>query len=639
MSRYGVPFSKGPEVRLDPHPDSCELSQVAELAQKLGGRLAIDLFSGAGGLSLGLHLAGFNVVLAADKEREAAETHRAHFPGASLCVDLSDPARLTEIIEGLGGIELDLVAGGPPCQPYSQAAFSKVRHLERFHGRQQDSRRTLWSNFVEVIEKTRPRAVLVENVPDMAFGRDGIVLRTLVADLEELGYHVHTRVLASDAYGVPQHRQRLFMVAFRDSLKFSWPTKDESGARKLEDAIGDLPPVEGGDKQERRPYLGCPSAMQAYFRNGLPESESNFVYDQYTRSVRPDDLEAFKLMDSNTKYSDLPNELKRYRDDIFDDKYKRLDMQKLSRTITAHISQDGYWYIHPIQHRTLTIREAARIQTFPDRFRFCGYPRHAFKQIGEAVPPLFAKAVGLAIMSALEANETATVHATRDIASAATRWFESEEPARCKQPWLKELDPWRKTLGSILFDRASAGLVLKHYAETLDRWPTAQHLVDDLSAVSFAESRFKADPFFVLQRLSRLWPEEGELTLELLDKVGLAPSASGRLLASLGILSSRPLNAGLQRVAVRFWGMVTGPEDGRGTYEMRLGRMTGADETGSVYCAIQEIAVRFCKPAAPSCESCPFAGLCATAKQAKTDHLFACDEFVEAVATPMPISC
>ena len=97
----------------------------------------------------------------------------------------------------------------------------------------------------------------------------------------------------------------------------------------------------------------------------------------------------------------FPNELKRYRDDIFDDKYKRLDADDLSRTITAHIAKDGYWYIHPEQNRTLTIREAARIQTFPDHFRFAGPPTAAFRQIGNAVPPRLARAIGAAVPTIL----------------------------------------------------------------------------------------------------------------------------------------------------------------------------------------------------------------------------------------------
>ena len=125
--------------------------------------------------------------------------------------------------------------------------------------------------------------------------------------------------------------------------------------------------------------------------------DADRVYDHITRPVREDDERAFELMDPKTRYSDLPADMRRYRDDIFDDKYKRLDENDLSRTITAHIAKDGYWYIHPRQNRTLTVREAARLQTFPDRFRFAGPPSAAFRQIGNAVPPLVGERLGRAL--------------------------------------------------------------------------------------------------------------------------------------------------------------------------------------------------------------------------------------------------
>lgn len=126
-------------------------------------------------------------------------------------------------------------------------------------------------------------------------------------------------------------------------------------------------------------------------------------------------------MDTETRYSDLPDEVKRYRDDIFDDKYKRLDANHLSRTITAHIAKDGYWYIHPTQDRTITVREAARIQTFPDWYRFAGPPSAAFKQIGNAVPPRLAAALGRAIHRALD-EKTPAPASSQSVAALLADW-------------------------------------------------------------------------------------------------------------------------------------------------------------------------------------------------------------------------
>ena len=122
----------------------------------------------------------------------------------------------------------------------------------------------------------------------------------------------------------------------------------------------------------------------------------------------------FEQMDASTKYTDSPEELRRYRDDIFTDKYKRLNWSQPSRSITAHIAKDGYWYIHPSQHRTLTIREAARIQTFPDRVRFAGPPSAAFRQIGNAVPPRLAQHVAQSAVDAL-LRQPSGLPSTREI--------------------------------------------------------------------------------------------------------------------------------------------------------------------------------------------------------------------------------
>ena len=126
--------------------------------------------------------------------------------------------------------------------------------------------------------------------------------------------------------------------------------------------------------------------------------------------------------------------MRRYRDDIFDDKYKRLDENELSRTITAHIAKDGYWYIHPRQNRTLTVREAARLQTFPDRFRFAGPPSAAFRQIGNAVPPAVGEQIGRAIRESL-ADPRPARPSTQEIAALLAGWFTSLP--RRSVPWLR----------------------------------------------------------------------------------------------------------------------------------------------------------------------------------------------------------
>lgn len=615
MARYGVPFSKGPEVRLAPHPKSCGLDGVRKLAEATSKPLAIDLFCGAGGLSYGLHLAGFEVILAVDKEPEAVETHRAHFPGASINADLSDMAVLESICEALKGVQIDLIAGGPPCQPYSQAAFSKVRHLQENHGRTDDPRRELWSSYLHIVKEIMPRAVLIENVPEMAFGRDGIVLRRIVESLEAIGYMVHTRVLSAAAYGVPQHRQRLFTVALRDNNVFSWPVVDHSNLRKLKDAISDLPEVEGGDKQEARRYTGTPSVLQAYYRESVNRSDIGTIYDHHTRAVRADDLEAFKLMNSKTTYRDLPEHLKRYRDDIFEDKYKRLDLNQLSRTITAHISQDGYWYIHPTQHRTLTIREAARIQTFPDSFRFCGYPRHAFKQIGEAVPPLFGKALGSAVLESLKTHETGNGIRTSDISLVLKKWISEQTIETMCKPWLGESTKWLQLMGQLMFDTSSVKFISMHYAEIAERWSTPETFLSDAKATEKAEELFKFEKFESLTKLAQFFISRKELNIDLLRECGIPEKTVLRMAAITGMGSRRPLNVMLERVVRRVTGIEQRIEDGKGDCEMLMGRLIGTDPEGKAFVALIEIAGQYCGTVATVCGRCPLQSKCEAVKK------------------------
>ena len=157
------------------------------------------------------------------------------------------------------------------------------------------------------------------------------------------------------------------------------------------------------------------------------------MFDHITRPVREDDERAFQLDGRRRPGTPTcPTEMKRYRDDIFDDKYKRLDENGLSRTITAHIAKDGYWYIHPRQNRTLTVREAARLQTFPDWFRFAGPPSAAFRQIGNAVPPALARAPRPGGPRQPGCTPRPAGPSTQEIAGLLADWFESLTGGRCR---------------------------------------------------------------------------------------------------------------------------------------------------------------------------------------------------------------
>ena len=405
---YGVTHRRTEPLLLDKHCDAPDASDWSAWVRSSERPIAIDLFCGAGGLSHGLEAAGYRVALSVDLDERALGSHAHNVQGRALRLDLATAGARDEVVAMLDGFDVDLVAGGPPCQPFSRAGRSKIRSLvDQGMRNSDDPRKELWRAFLDVVERIQPRAVLMENVPDMALGDDTIMLRTMIDHLERAGYESDARILDAWRYGVPQHRQRLILVGIRDGGAFEWPQPVESVT--VRDAIGDLPVLEVvPDAPIGKQVMAYDAVEMSNFarraRKECVGEAARVVHDHVTRSVREDDHEAFKLMSADTLYSDLPPNLKRYRDDIFNDKYNRLDWSALSRTITAHLAKDGYWYIHPEQHRTLTVREAARIQTFPDTFRFAGYRSNQFQQIGNAVPPALAEVIGAAVIGSLRSR-------------------------------------------------------------------------------------------------------------------------------------------------------------------------------------------------------------------------------------------
>jgi DNA (cytosine-5)-methyltransferase 1 len=584
--------------------------------------LAADLFSGAGGLSLGLEAAGYRVVLGADHDPEAVETHRHHFGGLTLDWDLGDTGNVARIAGLVVGAQVELLAGGPPCQPFSKAGRSKIRHRVR-HGLRDpnDERRDLWRSFLEVVKIAQPPAVVMENVPDMALDREMFILRTIVHELEELGYAVEERVVDTWRYGVPQFRQRLILVALRDKTTFRWPQETPDKVT-VWNAISDLPEVEGGWRPVGgaggwAEYGGPVTDFQRQMREGTPAADAAKVFDHITRPVREDDERAFQLMDATTRYSDLPENMRRYRHDIFDDKYKRLDEDGLSRTITAHIAKDGYWYIHPRQNRTLTVREAARLQTFPDRFRFAGPPSAAFRQIGNAVPPMLAERLGQAVPASLAAK-TPAGPSTQEIAALLGRWFNSLTHRAV--PWLRARTRWQLICAELLLDRLPASQIRSLWP-LVTRWG---HPADTVAAES------------ELQEIAR-WLERGnraERILELAECLGGSPDqldddqairrvpGVNEALADLAILavatgtedeSEEPVlvGRGVLRVVARFTGEHVDRRNRLTDGRLATARMVGdGSDARDAHLALIELAAGLCRPAEPLCIECPLAESC-----------------------------
>jgi DNA (cytosine-5)-methyltransferase 1 len=636
-SPYAVKQVRGPFIELPDNPghtkDDKQLSALCSQLKAQGIPLAADLFSGAGGMSLGLEEAGFQVVLGIDHYNFAVQTHRHHFTGMSLEEDLSDPATIRRVANLLKRNKVDLLAGGPPCQPFSSAGRSMLRHRVLTGASDPyDERRDLWRSFLEVVQLARPNAVLMENVPDMALDREMFILRSMTEELEQIGYSVSACVVDCWRYGVPQMRHRLMLVALKNRIRFDWP-EESSNRVTLWNAIGDMPEVEGGWRPEGgaagwTPYEGPRTEYQRWVRRYVAPGDEHKLFDHITKPVRDDDRAAFESMTHKTKYTDLAPEFQRYRKDIFNDKYKKLDENDLSRTITAHIAKDGYWYIHPRQTRTLTVREAARIQTFPDSFRFAGPPSAAFKQIGNAVPPVISQVVGEAIQASLTAGEK-IVLSTRETSAKLAQWFNKQSGIQ-SMPWLTCNDRWKFVLGELLLDRATP-TVISAVWPVIEPQPT--HSSRSLPASSFVDLLEELLSGIIrVQRVS--------MVRELLAQMEAAPNALWRPTIDRAELPTIPaatadllelavpiavedeeseepvlITKGVLRVASRFLGNDADKRNVQTDGRIAVAAMVGfGEESRDAHMALVALAAEVCladRP--PRCDRCPLARWCVSA--------------------------
>jgi DNA (cytosine-5)-methyltransferase 1 len=605
---YGAPTNRSATLELERHPNAPRRQSWRSWATECAksGPIAVDLFAGAGGLSLGLERAGYSVVLSVDHDAAAVQTHLANFPGPSFDLDLSDPERVDGLITLLEGLDIDLITGGPPCQPFSRAGRSKIRDLvEKGVRNSIDPRRELWRVFLKVIEAVKPRAVLMENVPDMALGDDMRTVGYMAEQLEGAGYKTDMRILEAWRFGVPQHRQRLFFIALKEGL-FKWP--EESDQVTLRDAIGDLPKLGAGFGEREMPYEKPRTNFQCRAREHVQSEHKKIIFDHITRAVREDDRRAFEMMGRGLKYADLPAELKRYRDDIFDDKYNRLKWGDLSRSITAHIAKDGYWYIHPGEDRTLTVREAARIQTFPDEFRFAGSRSDAFRLIGNAVPPLLAEVIAKSILEATGQPRLVGQRQPSDHRAAVRKQL-LDWAARGPMPaWRRVGDPWAVLTGTLagrsrgeLADRLLALFPAPGTATTSRISGLARKAVDD------KEKRVIRALGQASRRLQRSSWESGEWAMA----AGFG-AAETLWVETVGLSRKNvAATAGAIRVAGRVFGAPSADGvDGR----MLLAQLVGYSPTASaVTAAIAGLAVEVCGSTSTLCHLCPLSELCLSA--------------------------
>jgi DNA (cytosine-5)-methyltransferase 1 len=402
----------------------------------------LDLFCGAGGMSLGFQNAGCEILGGIDKNPYAIKTHHKNFPNCKFKLAPTEIGSIAnfESLKIMPG-EVDILVGGPPCQVFSVVGIGKMKSLNK--DIEQDSRNFMYRYFINFIHYYKPPVFVMENVDNLTKKSIFIkILNELESGLYEHqetypGYKIYHQILIASDYGVPQFRKRLFIVGVRQdlTLHFNFSMVSKSPIITVEEAISDLIPLHppsryiplislymrylslneriigaAGQKQEdnKKPYLCSPqSGYQKKMRQSLDRKEEiEGVWNHICRSHNPVDLVCFAMIPPGGKYKDLPESMRRYRWDIFDDKYKRLPLNKPAWTLTAHMQKDCLAYIHPIQNRTISVREAARLQSFPDHFLFDAPMSRMFELVGNSVPPLLAEAIAKPIVSQIKSHKS-----------------------------------------------------------------------------------------------------------------------------------------------------------------------------------------------------------------------------------------
>lgn len=479
----------------------------------------LDLFSGCGGLSLGFQAAGAQIEAAIECDPDAAYSHGTNFhPGNELHAKKRDitntkPAQLTdELSLGQAAFAFDLIVGGPPCQAFARVGRSKLRevadHPEAFR---HDPRARLYIDYLDYVDACVPLAVLMENVPDMMNHGGHNIAEEVCEVLESRGYVAAYTLLNAAYYGVPQMRERMFLIACRKELvnriTFPAPTHwidlppgyegSRAVAKKLlahdledpvptryqappearpdlpraitaKQAIADLPPIYAlallrsgalrrgarrfdspilyGDRAELSDFVrqmrewpgfeGGPALFDHVIRF-LPRDYELFARlnpgDQYPQAARhAEGLFQEKLLNERNLGREIlqgspaweklrAETVPPYDAGKFPNKWRKMEADSPARTLMAHLGKDSYSHIHydSEQARTISVREAARLQSFPDGFFFCGTMNPAFRQIGNAVPPLLAKALATTLLASLTAPVPVRID-TRRTAGAAS---------------------------------------------------------------------------------------------------------------------------------------------------------------------------------------------------------------------------
>ena len=341
----------------------------------------IDLFSGAGGLSYGFESAGFNVLLGIDNDKKALETFEFNHKGAkSICGDITKITYEGDIKPLIGDKSIDVIIGGPPCQGMSLSGPRKF----------DDPRNKLYLSYIRLVEEIKPKAFVIENVPGLVGLFGGQIKDSIIEKFKLMGYNIQYKILCAADYGVPQNRKRVVFVGMKKG-EFHYPTPFEEKVT-CSMALDDLPPLEDELGEDNASYATEPRNEYQKLMRINSTSVRNHIAAAHSDKVK----KIISLVPDGGNYKDLPEEYINSRN--FHVAWTRFASNKPAPTIdTGHRHHFHYKY-----NRVPTVRECARLQSFPDDFIFLGNKTQQFRQVGNAVPPLMAQAIAETLKKELE---------------------------------------------------------------------------------------------------------------------------------------------------------------------------------------------------------------------------------------------
>lgn len=359
---------------------------------------AVDLFAGAGGLSLGFEQAGFKILLGIEKDPYAAETYKQNRKKASTIVLAEDVIeldsdKLLRILKMKKG-EIDILMGGPPCQGFSISNM-RTRTLN-------NPKNLLYKEFVRYVKDLKPRWFLLENVSGMDIFKGGLVRDVIMAEMKTAGYACESRIVNAASYGVPQIRRRIFIVGNRIGVDFKFPIPSHgNGGRAymtVWEAISDLPPLENGHNKDAEKYKKNGREITNYQKIMRKGWRKQYCLHNLVSKNNGLVLNRYRFIPPGGNWEDIPEYLMgNYRDKrrCHSGIYRRLQWDELS-VVVSNFRKN--MLIHPEQDRGLSVREAARLQSFPDWYVFYGPLGAQQQQVANAVPPLLARKIANSIL-------------------------------------------------------------------------------------------------------------------------------------------------------------------------------------------------------------------------------------------------